>query len=120
MNKIIYDKLVEIAKKESFITYQNLSNQCNLGLDMSDIDHRNELAHLLGDISLYEVKNNRPMLSVIVFREDINQPGNGFFEWASTLNLYNGSSSDVQKEKFFISELTKCYNYWKNHKINKS
>jgi len=115
MNTIIRDKLIEISKKKRFITYQKLSDQCKLGLTMSDISQRNELAHLLGDISTYEFQNDRPLLSVVVFRDDTNKPGNGFFELANSLNLYNGSNNEIHKDKYFVSELNKCYDYWQLH-----
>lgn len=115
MNTILYNKLIEIAKKGSFISYQKLSNQCKLGLDMGDINQRNELAAMLGDISQFEFNQNRPLLSVVVFRDDTNMPGQGFFELAASLDLYNGSRSESQKEKFFIEELKRCYYYWKTY-----
>lgn len=112
MNIIVRNKLTEIAKKGRSITYQKLSDDCKLGLDMGNIDQRNELANILGEISIYENEFNRPLISVVVFRNDTNMPGSGFFDLATNLNKYNGSVNNKQMDAFFIKELKKCYDYW--------
>lgn len=116
MNIDVYNKLIKIAKKGGIISYQDISSQCNLKLNMQNISDRNKLAGLLGDISIFEVNNNRHMLSVVVINQTENKSGSGFFELAEQLGLYNGSNNDFQREKFFSDELNKCYDYWKKQK----
>lgn len=115
MNEILKATMIEIAKNRSFITYQQLSDQCNLGLDMVDIAQRKILANKLGEISTIESNAGRPLLSVVVFSQINNQPGNGFFTLANQLGLYHGGNNPGQRDIFFINELNKCYNYWANH-----
>jgi len=118
MKEQIRNKLIEIARKgenTGKISYQELSNQCNLPFDMNSIDDRNKLAHLLGEISTSEVKNGRPMLSAVVIRHDSHLSGNGFFELAFLLDLYNGSKDEQKKEIFFFKEIKDVYSYWSKH-----
>lgn len=110
--KEVYDKLVETAKRNNIISYQTLSNECSLGLDMADISHRNKLADIIGTISHEENENGRPLLSVVVIRSDSNQPGNGFFNLATELELYGGSRDDLNRLEFSTMELRRCHDYW--------
>ncbi len=115
MNEIINARLIEIAKRKSFITYQQLSNQCHLNLDMADIVQRQQLAHLLEEITTNEFNSGRPLLSVVVFSQNDNRPGNGFFEISGRLGVYTGGNNTNQQDIYFINELNKCYDYWANH-----
>lgn len=76
---------------------------------MANIDHRNELGHILGNISRHEDENKRPMLSALVFNEQIRQPGRGFFDLAKELEKQKSTEDDFI---FWGSELRKVYNQW--------
>lgn len=106
MHKAIYEKLKDVARKESTVYYSEIAPLA--GLDMSNPADRNRIAEILGDISTYEHDNHRPMLSAVVILQDSNKPGKGFFTLAKELGLYAGSDDDV----FFSSELTKVHAAW--------
>ena len=57
MNKAVYNKLIEIAKKEKRICYEDLVVECNLPLNRDNVDDRNKLSYILGEISKYELQN---------------------------------------------------------------
>jgi len=109
----IREKLVEVAKKQTNITYQKLSDECKLRLDMSNPDHNNQLAHMLGNISFDEHLSRRRMLSAVVFRSDTNMPGEGFFNLAKELGKLKTSAKEKDKLDFFVSELKELYAFWK-------
>ena len=80
INKKIYNRLKEIAKRQETISYSQLTSE--LKIPYSTVNERNNFHHLIGKISEFEVKNLRPMLSVLVHHKgDIERtPGLGFFE----------------------------------------
>ncbi len=113
MNSLVRQKLIEVAKKETLITYQELSNVCKLGLHMQDNPHdRQEIGKIVGEISVYENENKRPLLSAIVVSKLKKNPGIGFYELANDLDLHIDSN---KKEEFWITELSKIYKYWQSH-----
>lgn len=115
----VRNELIKIAQRgnriSSRISYQELADLCGLRdangkrLDMVNIDHRNELGHILGNISRHEDENKRPMLSALVFNEQIGQPGSGFFNLARELGKKKPTEDDLI---FWASELGKVYNQW--------
>lgn len=110
INKIVYAKLKEIAKRQETINYSQFASDCNL--PYTSIEERNEFHNRLGEISKYEVKNGRPMLSVLVnHKGDIERtPGKGFFELADELNQRKPKETDKQMQYRIIKE---CWEYWK-------
>jgi len=109
MHQQIYDKLKAIARTGDIITYSEIAPLANL--DMSKQEDRNRIAQILGEISTYEHKNGRPMLSSVVIHKENNIPGPGFFTLAKELGIYN-QKNDVL---FFINELQRVHDYWKHH-----
>jgi len=81
---------------------------------MENPDDRNKIADILGQISTYENKEGRPLLSSIVVLAGYNFPGEGFFKLARNLNLLHGKTDDEEVE-FFAKETKKVYAYWKTH-----
>ena len=114
IDKKIYEKLKEIARNRSIIHYRQLAMLFRMPFETSD--DRNQLFYIIGDISVFEVKNNRPMLSAVVVHEPsfdkLQMPGDGFFKLAKDLGKLDVNSS---KEKFFYDEIKKVWNYWEKH-----
>ena len=114
MNKIVYEKLNEVARSGTTIPYTDLKNECNLNLDFDNIKDRNEIAHILGEISRYEHKNNRPLLSAIAVKKGSHppDPADGFYNLVDELGL---RSKGEDRKIFFAKELRKAFEYWKNN-----
>jgi len=108
MNRVIYEELKEIAKAGKVTNYSTLGKIINL--DMSNPSDRNKIAEILDDINYYEAREKRPMLSAVVRRQDINMPGEGFFECARKLGKYNSGD----KVSFWAHELTAVQNCWQS------
>jgi len=109
INEKVYKKLKDVASKKETISYSQLAIE--MDFPYSTIDERNTFHHLLGDISIYEVKHKRPMLSVLVHHKgDIERtPGKGFFNLADELNQRKEGETDLQLKSRMIKE---CWNYW--------
>ena len=107
MHDALYKELVRLAKTGDATT--NYSTIAPLvKLDISRADDRDEIGHLLGEISRFEHEAGRPLLSALVMYKDGDKPGRGFFELAKELGLYDGKNDDA----FFSEELTKVFKYW--------
>jgi hypothetical protein len=112
IHKEIYKRLVEEARQEGIITYQEIAKIP--GLNMENPDHRNRLAWILGEISTYEHDHGRPLLSVIVVLSDSRQPSYGFYTLARELGLYHGHT-DIDEVEYFAKELKKVHEFWGKH-----
>ena len=104
--------IIERAKKRIMINYSELLNKItSLKLDIEQVDHRNIMAEMLGEISLSEDKAGRGMLSALVTHKTGDmEPGQGFFHYAEFLG------KDISdKTKFWIQEVHKVHKYWSEH-----
>ncbi len=108
MHKGIYQKIKSIARNQDIVFYSEIAPLA--GMDMSSPKDRLEIGHLLGEISRYEHMHGRPMLSAVVVHKNNNKPGSGFFDLAQELGIYDGLDDDA----FFIKELKRVYDYWRN------
>jgi len=83
----IYERLIEVARCGELITYSEIAPLADLNLESAG--DRKKISDILGEISTYEHKNNRPMLSAIVVLKDVGYPGEGFFTLARDLGLHH-------------------------------
>ena len=118
INQQVYEKLKEVARRrgmhgDGIITYTELNEECNLNLNYDVIKDRNEIAHILGEISKEEYKNNRPLLSAVVVLKGSHPPvpAFGFFNLMEELKLRKKGES---KNIFFVKELVRVQDYWRN------
>jgi hypothetical protein len=97
--------LIEKAKQRAMIPYSELVGRVN-SVGFNAFDTR--LFAILGQISVTEHEQGRPLLSVLVVHKTGDmQPGEGFFELAQALGR---NTSDVLKA--WIEEVQKVYQYW--------
>ena len=122
IEETVRNALINIAKRgnraSSRISYQDLADQCRLvlngqRLDMMNIDHRNYLGDILGNISHEEDESDRPILSALVFNEQKGQPGKGFYDLAKELGRQKPMESDLV---FWSNELNRIYEFWSKSK----
>ena len=90
-----------------------MSESCKLNLNYDSIEDRNKIAKYLGKISTYEALAERPMLSVVVVLKSQSpmKASTGFYKLARSLNLLKYGEDEY---KFFVSELKKVFEYWRN------
>lgn len=115
MNAKVRTFLIELArdKRKGYIHYQELSEVCGLGFDMSIPHHRLEIGAVLGDISVYEHNHKRPLLSALVLTTSFAE-GDGFFKLCEELD-YGGSWKKLKEDPGFVSlRMNECYEFWQN------
>jgi len=112
MNEVVLNKLIELAKKKRTITYQELSDQCNLGLVMTDSEFvRAEIGRILGEISRHEHLAKRPLLRSLVIAKYSSEQGDGFYKLCEELGY--GSWRKLKKDITFDSmQMNRCFDYW--------
>ena len=112
VNEKVYKKLIEVAKRESTITYSDLNNECDLNIIFEGDKGGKEIGEILGEISKREFENKRPLISAVVVMKGSHppNPSHGFYTLAEELNLIK-----EKKEIFYAKELKKVFDYWKKH-----
>src|SRR5215813_1269490 len=106
LHQKIYERLKEVARNGDIVPYSQIAQLD--GLNMENQGDRNRLAHILGEISVYEYENGRPLLSAVVTFKDIPYPGSGFFEIARENTDYRGHS-EMENLEFFTLELKRVH-----------
>lgn len=92
------------ARSNPTITYGELASQVQaVRLGPDDIRFHS----LLGEVCIDEHRAGRPLLSLLVVRQDESLPGKGFFTLARQLKF------DVSNElKFWSDEMRRVTEYW--------
>lgn len=97
--------LVQRAKLRAMIPYSEL---VALVPSVDFTPHDRRLFAILGQVSIEEHQQGRPLLSVLVVHKTGDmQPGEGFFELAESLGR---DTKDVLKA--WIAEVQKVYQHW--------
>jgi hypothetical protein len=112
--------LLEAAVRGEKINYQAASDGAGLGLDMQSggPPARNHMARLLYLLALADGKAKRPLLSVLCVHKSSNRrrgieagyPGNGFWDAAEEVGLFDGDTDDLRK--FADDETDRVIAYW--------
>jgi hypothetical protein len=114
MNYLIYCKLIDLARDQMIISFDDLNKDLNLGLNLDLPSDRDLLDGWLREISEYEVKTGHHMLSALVVgknKEGLNDPGKDFFKLAEELQVYSGENGRV----FWETEVKWLHVYWRTH-----
>ena len=107
MHQAIYEKLKSVARAVSCVTYGEIAPLA--GLELENPADRNELARILGEISVHEHDQGRPMLSAVVVLAGRELPGHGFFKLARELNLFRSGD----ETEFHAAELRRVHDCWR-------
>ncbi len=99
--------LVTVAKKQTFITYQDL--MARMGGP-----GRGHIARVLEEVCATESENNRPMLASLVVHQSDSLPGDGFWR-VRTLPLSIKNGSRQEKLDFWQREHKRAWEYWQHH-----
>lgn len=114
MNQIVREYLIKVARKKTnqLVTYQKLSDDCNLGLNMRENPNdRITIGNILDSISRFEHSNDRPLLSSLVVRASDNFEGNGFYKLGESLGF--GKWEKLKKDGIFeFEQIRDCINFW--------
>ncbi|WXT99942.1 MAG: hypothetical protein Ctma_0648 [Catillopecten margaritatus gill symbiont] len=111
MNKLLYNELTQLANEQEFIAYGDAASL--VGLSISKKKDRRKLYDMLDEISLYEHKANRPMLTALIVHKGIdNKPGKGFYTKAEELGYYSGSKKSLDQLDFWVSQIKQIFAEW--------
>lgn len=123
MNEEIRKILIDRAINDKPIYYSEIMKRLGLVGGVNE-DHK-ELSRVLADISRFENKNKRPLLSAIATYspETTRQKkgethGNGFYELAEELDKGNGNK--LKKELFAVKQMAECRTFWRKDSNYKS
>lgn len=98
----VRNKLIEVARSESLITYGELEAIAELrAVSIGPL--------VLDEISRNEASEGRPLLSAVVVNSDTRSPGDGFYRLASELGRAASADPDLE---FWVAELKAAYEYW--------
>lgn len=115
MNEKVRTHLVEIARNGKTITYQELSDKCKLGLIMRESEYaKAEISRILGQISVFEHNNGRPVISSLVISNGDNYQGDGFYKLSEELGFGNWKKlkADIS---FEIGQMNASFDLWKDN-----
>lgn len=104
-----YEFLKMVANERGVVTYSDMGDLT--GLNIQSQSDRDELNRVLAEISKFEHRSDRPLLSVVAVLSQGGQPGNDFFSLAQELGKFTGVT-ELDKLDFFTAELKATHDYW--------
>lgn len=106
--------LLKYARVGTTITYSDLNQKCELGLDFGYPPDKKLMGELLGEISEHEHKRNRPLLSALVLQKSGKMDqGDGFYKMCERLGF--GPFHELKSDRTFEKgQRETVYNFWKN------
>lgn len=107
VNAWLYERLVQAARTGQILSYTDVGKP--LGLEFESPADRNVIARLLGEISRYEVSQDRPMLSSLVWHKDLSGPGVGLRNLGIELGLVRGDEDDLA---FATRQVNATHAFW--------
>ncbi|MCK4546936.1 MAG: hypothetical protein KAW17_05775 [Candidatus Eisenbacteria sp.] len=107
MDEELRQRLIEAARSRGVLHYKDAARV--LHIDWERLDHCQRLFQELDDISTFEHEQGRPLLSVVVVREEDHRPGKGFFKMARRCGKQTPQEDD---DTFFAAELKRTHDYW--------
>ena len=108
MNTAVYDRLTQVAKEGKVITYKELGYAANL--DVSSLPDLDKLTRILAEIADHEIALGRPLLIMVVVREDLGMPAKGLFKYTKAKGIQDKKMEDIA---FFAEEIKRVYAAWK-------
>jgi len=105
----IYAELINAAQYQGLITYQDMA--VIMGLKPKGSYMGKETGQILGEISLNEHQQARPMLSALAVGVS-GVPGGGFYSFAKDLG-YEFENTRESKLEFWRNQRKLLYDIWK-------
>jgi hypothetical protein len=105
---LVYARLISAAQKREVVYYEEVARL--VSIDQPGHHMAREVGQVLGEISEDETRAGRPMLSAIAIATK-GHPGEGFFNLATRLKKYSGSST-ADEMAFWRGERDAVYKEW--------
>jgi hypothetical protein len=105
----VRNRLRKVASERTSITYSDLCRELARATGVRLEPDGSPLAALLGQVNVLEREENKPLIScLVVHATGEMQPGVGFWNMAKAMDLDVGDTAE-QRERFWVAELTCCY-----------
>ena len=114
MIKDIRSQLIELARLRTTLSYSQLNDQLQLGLNFSNPLDRDLIGEWLGEVSLHEFNNERPLLSCLITHQNgLREQGDGFYKLCE--ELYGEDWEILKANKKWENQLiADCFEFWLN------
>jgi hypothetical protein len=112
MEKDIRQALIKLARLQRTETYSWLNNELGMGLNFDHGTDRSIIGDWLGDVSLHENKNDRPLLSVLITHKGgKREQGNGFYKLCQ--DIYGRDWELIKADKRWEkNQIARCFEFW--------
>ncbi|MEX2484560.1 MAG: DUF3883 domain-containing protein [Brumimicrobium sp.] len=108
MNQEVRKFLIDQCVKGQPIYYEAIGQILDLELGLES--QRKILSKTLGEISAFEHKQGRPLISSIAIYKQKNDHGYGFYSLCEELGI--GKASKLSKELYGFTQIEKCKRFW--------
>jgi hypothetical protein len=115
LNTIVRKYLIEAARqKGKFVYYSDVVSECSLKFNLRNTNGQKQLNQILDDISAFENKAGRPLLSSMAIYKDVrkNDHGDGFYYMSEKLG--KGNARKLKRDLYGFAEAEACRTYWQN------
>lgn len=109
-------RLIDVARERRLVGYGKI--MFSYGLNSNDRRDVDLFADWIAEISEWEHKRGRPMLSSLVMHSDLRSIGTGFYTLAEKLLF--GDSDYLQRTLFEKEMQKRCYECWSNDDLYQS
>jgi len=99
--------LGQYASEGKTICYSDLYEQ--IKLNWENPSDRNRGSNILEEVSHITMKKNETMISAIATLKEEGVPADGFYEFATRLNLLEKSATEKEKLSFWVAQVKKVF-----------
>jgi hypothetical protein len=104
------------ARREHVGSYSSFIDELRL-LDWPDgahTHHGSQVGKLLGDASVEEWLEDRPLLTALVIVQDKGDPGEGFYGLVEELTGTAARADTDSRLRAWSAEVERCFSFWKS------
>lgn len=113
MNTKVREYLIEVAREGGItVYYSELIRDNSLKIKLNSEEGQAQLRQLLTEISTYEHKQERPMLTALAINKVRNDQGSGFYDLAESFGY--GKKSKLTKSNWGKQEAERVRKFWQN------
>ena len=114
MVRDIRTQLIELSRLRTTWSYSQLNDQLQLGLNFANHLDRDLIGDWLGEISLHEHVQGRPLISALITHQNgIREQGDGFYKLCSS--IYGDSWERLKADKHWENGIiAECFEFWQN------
>jgi hypothetical protein len=106
----LYERLIGAARTSRLLSYGDVGAPAEL--DMSLSYHRRLIGQMLGEISIREAKDGRPMLSSVVVHKGTTTVDPGFYQLGQDIHQVQPGETD---EAFGKRQQDETFAFWSTH-----